>query len=88
MPPTAMNTLFEVKKLLARSLQLGPRAEALTAASPLLGALAELDSMAVVAVITTLEDHFGFTIADDEISAETFATLGSLSEFVKYKLHN
>lgn len=88
MPSTAMNTLSEVKNLLARSLQLGPRADALTAASPLLGALPELDSMAVVAIITALEDHFGFTIADDEISAETFATLGSLTEFVKHKLHN
>lgn len=81
-----MNTLSEVKNLLARSLQLGPRADALTAASPLLGALPELDSMAVVAIITALEDHFGFTIADDEISAETFASLGSLTEFVKHKL--
>lgn len=86
MPSTAMNTLSEVKNLLARSLQLGPRADALTAASSLLGAFPELDSMAVVAIITALEDHFDFSIADDEISAETFATLGSLTEFVKHKL--
>ncbi|MES1981102.1 MAG: acyl carrier protein [Pseudomonadota bacterium] len=83
-----MNTLNDVKGLLARSLQLGPRAAALNADSPLLGALPELDSMAVVNILTALEEHFGFTVNDDEISAETFATLGSLVEFVERKLDN
>ncbi len=83
-----MNTITDVKNLLARSLQLGPRAEALSAQSPLLGALPELDSMAVVTILTALEDHFGFVVDDDEISAETFATLGSLVEFVEQKLRS
>ena len=83
-----MNTLTDVKSLLAQSLQLGSRADTLTAASPLLGALPELDSMAVVTILTALEDHFGFTVDDDEISAETFATLGSLVEFVERKLNS
>ena len=83
-----MNIQTDVKKVLARSLQLGPRADALTAESPLLGALPELDSMAVVAILTTLEEHFGFTVDDDEISAETFATLGSLVKFVELKLNS
>lgn len=81
-----MNIQSEVKSLLARSLQLGPRADSLTAESSLLGALPELDSMAVVTILTALEEHFGFTVDDDEISAETFATLGSLVKFVNGKL--
>jgi acyl carrier protein len=81
-----MSTLDDVKKILGQTLQLGLRADALTAESSLLGALPELDSMAVVAILTALEDHFGFTVDDDEISAETFATLGSLTEFVDRKL--
>jgi acyl carrier protein len=52
----------------------------------LLGNLPELDSMAVVSVITALEERYGFTVNDDEISAETFATLGSLVDFVERKL--
>jgi acyl carrier protein len=36
--------------------------------SRLLGALPEFDSMAVVAVVTMLEDQFGITVADDELS--------------------
>ncbi|TAN71929.1 MAG: acyl carrier protein, partial [Gallionella sp.] len=31
---------------------------------------------------------FGFIVADDEISAETFATLGSLVKFVERKLNS
>jgi len=83
-----MNVQTDVKNLLARSLQLGSRADALTTSSPLLGALPELDSMAVVAILSSLEEHFGFTVDDDEISADTFATLGSLVEFVELKLNN
>jgi acyl carrier protein len=42
--------------------------------------------MAVVSLITALEEHFGIAVADDEIEASTFATLGSLAEFVQQKL--
>lgn len=81
-----MSTLTDVKNVLAQALQLGPRAEALNENSPLLGALPELDSMAVVSILTSLEDHFGFTVEDDEINADTFATLGTLTTFVEQKL--
>ena len=42
--------------------------------------------MAVVNVITALEDHFGITVDDDEISAQTFETVGTLTDFVEQKL--
>ena len=74
----------EVVKTLQETLNLaGSR---LTTASPLLGAVPELDSMAVVTVITTLEERFGFTVADDEIDGSVFATVGSLVQFVEAKL--
>lgn len=81
-----MSTYDNVKKLFAQTLQLGPRADALDADSPLLGAVPELDSMAVVSLLTAMEEHFGFTVDDDEISADTFATLGTLVAFVDTKL--
>ena len=79
--------LEETKKLLADTLQLGSRVELFTESMPLLGSLPELDSMAVVSVITAMEDYYGFMVEDDEISAETFETLGSLAAFVEQKLH-
>lgn len=81
-----MNTFEQVKKILIEVLNLGEQGLALTADSNLLGALAELDSMVVVSVIAKLEDYFGFSIEDDEISGQVFETLGSLSAFVESKL--
>jgi acyl carrier protein len=81
-----VTTTEQVKCILSDALQLGARGEALKSATPLLGAIPELDSMAVVNVITAMEEAFGFSVADDEISANTFATLGSLTAFVEQKL--
>jgi acyl carrier protein len=77
--------LNEVKTILIDVLNLGQAGQALDAESPLLGALPELDSMAVVTLIGALEEHFGIAIDDDDISASTFATLGSLADFVAQK---
>lgn len=82
-----MQSLEEVKNLLADVLHLGSQRETLMAESILLGGLTELDSMAVINVITALEEHFGITIDDDEINGKTFETLGSLSAFVDSKLN-
>ncbi|WP_333797313.1 phosphopantetheine-binding protein [Rheinheimera sp.] len=51
----------------------------------LLGAIAEFDSMAVIGVITALEEQLGIHVDDDEISAEVFETFGSLLAFVATK---
>jgi acyl carrier protein len=76
----------DVKTILIDTLALGPAsAAALNEHAPLLGALPELDSMAVVSLIGALEEHFGISIADDDISAATFETVGSLAAFVRYK---
>ena len=77
-----MKYLEEVKTLLIDVLNLGPAGQSLDAGSPLLGSLPELDSMAVVTLIGALEEHFGIVVDDDDISASTFATLGSLAAFV------
>jgi acyl carrier protein len=81
-----VNTTKEVLFLLDEILSLNGRSAEFTASAPLLGAIPELDSMAVVALITGLEERFGFTVEDDEIEGSTFATVGSLVEFVDGKL--
>lgn len=55
--------------------------------TPLLGAVPELDSMAVIALINAMEERFGFNTEDDEIDGSTFATVSSLVAFVESKLH-
>ncbi len=79
-------TIDQVRAVLTRSLQLGSRGSELGRSTPLLGNLPELDSMAVVNVLTALEEQFGIEVADDDVSGETFATFGSLADFVAAKL--
>lgn len=81
-----MDYVEQVKGILRDALQLGARADKLTADSALLGSLPEFDSMAVVTILTLLEDEFGISVADDEVSGETFASVGSLADFVASKL--
>jgi acyl carrier protein len=67
-------------------LSLKGRASHFTLETPLLGALPELDSMAVVALITTMEERFGFIVDDDEIDGAAFTSVGTLVDFVQGKL--
>ena len=62
------------------------RAAALAAATPLFGAMPELDSMAVAGLLTEIEDRIGILIEDDEVDGEMLETFGSLSAFVRAKL--
>ena len=62
------------------------RAETFRDDTPLLGALPELDSMAVAYLLTALEEQMGIVVPDDEIDGSVFATFGDLVRFVA-RLH-
>lgn len=81
-----MDTLAPTRRILRDTLNLGHRADQLTPESPLMGSVPEFDSMAVVGVVAAIEEEFGVTIQDDELSAEIFATVGSLAQFVARKI--
>lgn len=81
-----MDVLKQVMRVLDEVLSLNGRASGFTRQTALLGAIPELDSMAVVTLITTLEERMGITVDDDEIDGATFASVGSLVDFVAGKL--
>lgn len=81
-----MNVHEEVLRVLDEVLSLGGRSAGFTRETPLLGAIPELDSMAVVTLITSLEEQLGITVDDDDIDGDTFANVGSLVDFVGGKL--
>lgn len=81
-----MNVHDEVLRVLDEVLSLGGRSRGFDRETPLLGSIAELDSMAVVTLITTLEEQLGISVDDDEIDGGTFASVGSLVDFVAAKL--
>mgnify|MGYP000962517551 CR=1 FL=1 len=72
--------------LLRSALQLGPRADQLTADSPLMGALPEFNSLSVVGLIAGVEEQTGVGVDDDEITADIFETVGSFANFIAQKL--
>ena len=78
--------MLGVVNVLDEVLSLNGRAAAFGRDTHLLGAIPELDSMAVVSLITSLEEQFGLVVDDDDIDGATFATVGSLVDFVSGKL--
>lgn len=86
MKSRAVDIQTEVLRIVDQVLSLGGRGMAFDAGTPLLGAIPELDSMAVVTLITTLEERLGIVVDDDEISGDTFASVGDLTAFVAEKL--
>jgi acyl carrier protein len=81
-----MNVHDNVLRVLDEVLSLDGRSKTFTRETPLLGAVPELDSMAVVTLITTLEEQFGMVVDDDDIDGDTFANVGALVDFVSGKL--
>jgi acyl carrier protein len=78
-------TVEAVRSLLAATLGIEDRSASLDASTALIGGLPEFDSMAVIEVVTALEQHFDLQFDDDEITGEVFATLGTLAAFVDAK---
>ena len=77
-----MNIEAQVRRVLDEVLSLGGRSTSFQRETRLLGAVPELDSMAVVSLITAIEERFGISIGDDEIDGSAFETFGTLTDFV------
>lgn len=75
----------DVKKLVGETLQIQERMDSFTPQTPLLGHVPELDSMAVVSIMNALEEEFGFTIEDDDITIDCFESISTLADFVNQK---
>lgn len=56
--------------------------DAFTPATGLFGHLPELDSMAVVSLLTEMEDRLDIVLEDDEIDGDLLETYGALLTFV------
>lgn len=81
-----MDIRKELLSLMDDTLHLEGRTASFDEQTPLLGALPELDSMGVVALLTAFEDRLGLAVDDDEIDGSLFQTFGTLLAFVELKL--
>lgn len=80
-----MDSLELTQKLVRNCLQLKP-SENLTRDTPLLGGFPEFNSLTVATLIVEIENAVDCEIDDEEVTAETFETVGSLAEFVERKM--
>jgi acyl carrier protein len=85
MAPATAATLDGVKAVLVSVLGIEDRAGTIDRSTELLGSLPELDSMAVVELVTALEQRFAVEVGDDEITGEVFESVGSLADFIEAK---
>jgi len=88
-PPSGTDDLLDsdLRETLRSVLGLSSETVAsMSPATPLFGALPELDSMAVAALLTEVEDRFSILIDDDDIDGETFETYGNLLTFIQNKV--
>jgi acyl carrier protein len=81
-----MDAMQITKDILRVNLQLGDRANQLTAQTALMGSFPEFNSLSVVGIISGIEEQLGVSVDDSEISAEIFETVGSLAGFIEQKL--
>jgi acyl carrier protein len=72
----------DVKSVVVETLHVEDRAATIDASTPLLGSLPELDSMAVLELVYALEERFGIEVDGEDVTAEAFETLTTLTEFV------
>jgi acyl carrier protein len=83
-----MTTLDRVRDILLETISAQERTGLFTHETALWGALPEFDSMAVLEVITAIEEEFDIRLEDAEVSGEVFLTLGTLSDFVDGKIRD
>ncbi len=83
-----MVELEQVLDVLAESLDGAVQIHQMSEEAPLLGAIPELDSMAIVGIITSIEERFGIVFDDDELDAEVFETVGTLRNQIVAKMEN
>ncbi len=76
----------DVKAVVVETLNVEDRADAIDASTQLLGSLPELDSMAVLELVYALETRFGIEVDGEDVTAEAFETLATLTEFVEAQL--
>lgn len=81
-----MDIQADVIAILQSTLGVEPGSIAAHPDTPVLGAIPEMDSMSVVSILMSLEEQYGVAVDDDEIDADVFATVGSLTRFVESKL--
>jgi acyl carrier protein len=86
-PDTRSRIEAKIKQLLVSELKVSPAAIAdANSATPLLGRGIGLDSVETMALILSIEEEFGISVPDSDMTATLFETIGSLAGYIVQKL--
>lgn len=81
-----MDALEIARQILKTSLQLGDEVNDFTRDTQLLGGLPEFNSLTITTIVMEIETQLDCAVDDNELTAELFQTLGSLSDFIESKM--
>jgi acyl carrier protein len=77
----------KIKQLLVSELEVNPATvDDTDSTTPLLGRGIGLDSVEAVALILSLEQEFGISIPDDELTVDLFKSVSTLANYIAHAL--
>jgi acyl carrier protein len=80
------STFAVVRATVIETLGLHDGEATITEETLLFGSMPELDSLALVELITALEERFGFEMDEADITADVFESVGSLTAHIDSQL--
>ncbi len=77
-----------IKKIIVENLELDVKVGRITPETPLIDGGLNMDSIAVLELISLVEEEFGITVRDEDMSVELLGTVGSLAAYIRKQLEN
>src|SRR3954468_24806354 len=84
-PPPTSETLGRVTKIIRRDLKLGDDVP-VTEAMPFFGGEADIDSLDILLLLSSIEKEFGLRIPSEAVGREVFANVGTLVSYIEKHL--
>ena len=76
------DTLEKLRRLVAEQLDINRRLDEIDADVPILGGGLNLDSLALVGLVSITEQYFEIEFGEDELNMDSFASLRSLAKVI------
>src|SRR5918998_2382039 len=81
-PPPTSETLGRVTMIIRRDLKLGDDVP-VTADMPFFGGDADIDSLDILLLLSSIEKEFGLRIPSEAVGREVFANVGTLVRYIE-----
>lgn len=75
-----------IKRIIVEELELGDKVKHVTGETQLIDGGLNMDSINVLELISLIEEEFGITVRDEDMSVELLGNIASLSAYVRKQL--